>query len=367
MNITFLHHVFQSGSGIEQVIMDLCQQLKPMGHDASVITYNNSMSQNDIPIAEFKLPRSTRLSESVLAPMFMETNRNIRDTLDGSDVVVTSLYPMSVVPLWPRKIKAKVVFIEWGIQPYSAYKSLIDKVYLWLLNRADRYAIKRSDKVIVANDVTKKWVEKQGVEPVKLNLYGINFDRLKATDKPSSNGWTIMYAGRQSPHKNIGTLIQAVGMLREQGRNIKLLIVGRESFPRYARRLRMTVTGLGLEDSIIFTGLVSEDDLVRYYSVCDIFVNASSWEGYLIAEPYAFKKPIIAYGVPPHDETVQDGVTGLLTDSLAPSEFANKIQYLLTHPEKMRTMGEAGYKWARENLDYGVIAKKFVKVLEDIK
>lgn len=374
MKIAFLHHVFQAGSGIEQVILELATRLKLMGHDAFVVTYSDEHHYpNSIPVEPFRLPLNNRITRSLLAPAFFGTNRDIRRRLTESDVdvVVTSLYPMSIIPLWPRKISAKEVFIEWGIQPYSAFGSLADKTYLWLLNRADRYAIKRSDKVLVANGVTKEWVERQGVRPVKLHLYGINFDRLDVNaeyehlyqrhrELADADG-VILYAGRQSPHKNIEVLIQAVALSKRRGRNVKLLIVGRESFPKYASQLRTLTRELDLTDDVTFTGLVSEEDLAGYYNLCDIFVNASWWEGFLNPEAYAFKKPIVAYGVPPHDETVQDGVTGLLVNEPTPNRFAWAIQHLLTFPETRLAMGEAGYQWAKENLDYGIVARNFIE------
>ncbi|KKK59204.1 hypothetical protein LCGC14_3036720, partial [marine sediment metagenome] len=38
MKIAFLHHVFQAGSGIEQVILDLSRQLVGMGHRVTILT-----------------------------------------------------------------------------------------------------------------------------------------------------------------------------------------------------------------------------------------------------------------------------------------------------------------------------------------
>lgn len=371
MKIAFLHHIFQPGSGIEQVILELASRMKALGHDTSIITYNNQHQQTDVPVMEFRAP-SGRLSGSVLAPAFVEINGNIRDVLDGMDVVVTSLYPMNVIPLFPRKLKAKVVFIEWGIQPYSAYSSPVDKAYLWLLNRADRYAIKWSDKVIVSNEVTRAWVEAQGVNPVKMYLYGIDFNRLGVNachkhlcDKHNLAGAeVILYVGRQSPHKNIDVLIRATALLRDHGRNTKFLVVGSESFPEYSKQLKTLTHELRLDDSVIFTGLVSETDLADYYSLCDVFVNASSWEGYLNPEAYAFGKPIVAYNVEPHDETVQHKITGLLVDELTPEAFAQSIRALLALNHGRADMGRAGYQWAKDNLDYDIVVKRFIEAIQ---
>ncbi len=373
MKIAFLHHVFQSGSGIEQVILDLSRQLVSKGHRVTILTYKNDYPDCDIPVLEFPLPKQVPLAKNVLAPAFVRTNAAIRDVLNCVDVVVSSLYPMSLVPLLPHKIRPRVVFIEWGIQPYAAYSSLVDKTYLWLLNRADRYAIQKSDTVIVSNEVTRDWVLGMGVSPVKMNLYGLNFDRLRwdssgeylrVRHKELQNGHGIvMYAGRQSPHKNIDLLIRAMAVLKNRGMGTRLLVVGPESFPKYARYLRNLAWELGLGDRVVFTGLVSEDDLIGYYNLCDLFVNASSWEGYLNPEAYAFKKPIVAYGIPPHDETVEDGVTGVLVGRLTANRFADAIAGLLADDGKRKALGLKGYVWAKRNLDYAVVADRFLAAI----
>ncbi len=373
MKIAFLHHVFQAGSGIEQVILDLSRQLVSMGHRVTILTYKNEQPDCDVCVMEFPLPDRVPLAGNVLAPAFTHTNAEIRDILDCVDVVVTSLYPMSLVPLLPHKVKPWVVFIEWGIQPYAAYSSLVDKVYLFLLNRADRYAIQKSDTVIVANEVTRKWVEGMGVSPVKMNLYGLNFDRLRwgvnaehllvRHPELDDEDGIVMYAGRQSPHKNIDLLIRAMRVLKDRGLGTRLLVVGKESFPKYARYLRNLTEELSLGDRVVFTGLVSEDDLMGYYNLCDMVVNASSWEGFLNPEAYAFKKPIVAYGIPPHDETVANGITGVLVGRLTANRFADAIAGLLEDDGKRRAMGLAGYVWARKTLDYAVVAEKFLEVV----
>jgi glycosyltransferase involved in cell wall biosynthesis len=364
----------QPGSGIEQVILELAGHLRTTGQNTDIVTYRNGYGECAIPITEFRVPLPS--SGDILSPFSLLTTRAIRNEIKDSDLIVTSLYPMNLIPLLPKKI-SRVAFIEWGIQPYGAFDSWVDKSYLWLLDKADRYAIQKSDRVLVSSTVTQRWVESQGVRPgklKKLNLYGLNFNRLglstdhtylyhKHPELEGADG-IILYVGRQSPHKNIELLIDAISILKNRGRNVKLLVVGRESFPKYARYLRTKTGNLNLGYNVLFPGLVSESELAGYYNLCDIFVNASRWEGYLNPEPYAFKKPIIAYNVPPHEETVRNGVTGLLS-RLSPCAFASHIDYLLSHKAERLEMGEAGYRWAREFLDYTIVARNFLKAVEE--
>lgn len=373
MNIAFLHHVFQSGSGIEQVIYELAKAIQSQGHNTVIVTYDNQCSQDSVQVMEFKVP--TLAMGGIMSPLFFQTNEYIRETLGWADVVVTSLYPMSIVPLWPHRARPKVVFIDWGVQPYWTFNSPLDKAYLWLLNRMDSYAVKKSDMVMVANNVTKRWVEKRGVKPVKMMLYGINFDRLNLDANyrhlELRHGITnednvLLYAGRQSPHKNIELLVDTVAWLKFTGYRVKLLLVGSPTFPKYANRLKKMVGDRNLGNDIIFTGLVSEDNLAGYYNMCDIFVNASRWEGFLNPEAFAFKKPIVAYGIAPHGETVRHGMNGLLTKSLTVEDFASCIATLLDDPARRTKMGEEGYRWVTRELDYKVVAGRFVNTIEKV-
>lgn len=370
MNVAFLHHVFQSGSGIEQVIYELAMAIQNQGHKTIILTYDNQRAQDFVQVMEFKVP--TLSMGGIMSPMFLQTNEYIRETLGWADVVVTSLYPMSIIPLWPHRVRPKVVFIDWGVQPYWTFSSPLDKAYLWLLNRMDNYTVKKSDMVIVANNVTKQWVDRKGVRPVKMLLYGINFNRLNTeagygqlhgiTDEDN----VLLYAGRQSPHKNIELLIETTAWLKFTGYKVKLVLVGSQTFPKYAGKLRKMVADRNLGSDIIFTGLVSEKDLAGYYNMCDIFVNASRWEGYLNPEAFAFKKPIVAYGIAPHGETVRHGINGLLTKSLTVEEFSHCISILLDNPEWRQAMGGVGYEWVKKNLDYNVVAGNFVSELEKV-
>ncbi len=165
----------------------------------------------------------------------------------------------------------------------------------------------------------------------------------------------------------------------ETGQFIELTVPGLgegpftpSSSPTEKQKMDVTVMSVGKVTSKlhdmkqgerVYAQGVSEEDLIGYYNLCDMFVNASSWEGYLNPEAYAFKKPIVAYGIPPHDETVEDGVTGVLVGRLTANRFADEIAGLLGDDGKRKALGLNGYVWAKRTLDYAVVAKRFVEAL----
>jgi glycosyltransferase involved in cell wall biosynthesis len=134
---------------------------------------------------------------------------------------------------------------------------------------------------------------------------------------------------------------------------------------KYYKSLIRLIETENLQNSVIFTGVVSWEDLPKYYAVCDVFATCSQWEGFLRAEAYAMEKPMVAFNVTANAETIQDGKTGLLVKEMSPEAFASALIELLSDKKKAKEMGKKGYRWAKDNLDFDVIAKNFARFIEN--
>jgi len=216
--------------------------------------------------------------------------------------------------------------------------------------------------------------EKFGIKSSLLQLDGIDFATLDKNtvsmegihDRyPALEGSpTILSVGVLSPHKNLETLIKSVKLVRTEIPNVKLIIVGRSSrYPKYHQYLVELAQQEGLADSVIFTGAVSWEDLANYYALCDVFATCSLWEGYLRAEAFAMEKPMVAFDATSNSETIKQGENGLLVQEQTPDAFASALLTLLGDDKLRVEMGRNGYQWAKENLDFDIIAEKFVRFI----
>ena len=80
------------------------------------------------------------------------------------------------------------------------------------------------------------------------------------------------------PKKKLDDLIKAALIVKKTNGELKLIISGYgEASER--QRLEDISKTLELTDNVIFTGYVSEEDLVRYYQAADVFVHLSAVEG----------------------------------------------------------------------------------------
>jgi glycosyltransferase involved in cell wall biosynthesis len=105
--------------------------------------------------------------------------------------------------------------------------------------------------------------------------------------------------------------------------------------------------------------VVPWEDLPLYYSITSVYATCTLWEGFLRSEAFAFEKPIVCFDTGPNSESVVDGHNGFLVPSGDISEFANRIELLLGDESLAHQMGINGYNWAKQNLDFDIIAKNF--------
>ena len=80
----------------------------------------------------------------------------------------------------------------------------------------------------------------------------------------------------------------------------------------YYLKLLELIKNEGIENEVIFTGVVPWEDLPSYYSACSIYATCTLWEGFLRPESFAFGKPVVCFDVGPNSETVIDEKNGLL-------------------------------------------------------
>lgn len=153
------------------------------------------------------------------------------------------------------------------------------------------------------------------------------------------------------PRKRIDLFVRAMRTVVDVVPPARALIVG---VGPEADRLRGLVRRLGLEQAVTFTGFIPEDELGCYYALASTYVNPAKMEsfGLSVIEAMAFGVPVVSVAEGGPSETVADGRRGFLVDP-TPSAIAEKITYLLHHPEEAREMGAEGkeyvertYRWS---------------------
>ena len=219
----------------------------------------------------------------------------------------------------------------------------------------DRRFAKWSDVVVTNSDAVRNFYENAGIESAKLRVIPNAFveaeppaknkiEKLQELgiqdDKP-----VIASIGRLWPQKRIKDIIWATDILRMNGCELRLLIVG--DGPRRGALERFS-NNLELNGIVHFLG--QRSDVRELLEVIDLLVVASEFEGMPNAalEAMAAGKPVVATRIEGMDEVVVDGVTGILVAPQQPFELAKGIRNLLGDPEKCERLGQAGRKRVSE-------------------
>jgi L-malate glycosyltransferase len=145
--------------------------------------------------------------------------------------------------------------------------------------------------------------------------------------------WTnVMFVGRVIANKKIEDVIRFFHAYQTIfNPRSRLLIVGAQSgFERYLASLHQLVAALGTKQ-VHFTGHVSDEELVAFYDVADLFLCASEHEGFCVPIVEAFYKevPVLAYAataVP----TTMDGA-GVLFDDKDPMHVASLMDAIVSN------------------------------------
>ncbi len=91
----------------------------------------------------------------------------------------------------------------------------------------------------------------------------------------------VLFVGTLEPRKNLPTLLKAMGQLARSGFKRPLVVAG-SGDPRYVAALQQLARsqGLELEEDVVFTGYVDDLDLPALYTLSDLFVYPSLYEGF---------------------------------------------------------------------------------------
>ena len=122
--------------------------------------------------------------------------------------------------------------------------------------------------------------------------------------------------------------------------------------------LRQMVKDKNLEDAINFTGRVPDRELLEILSTADVCVNPDKpcemndiSTMIKIMEYMALSKPIVQFDL--KEGRFSAGEASLYSDNHdLVTDFANKILWLLDHPEERRRMGEFGRKRVEGKLSW---------------
>ena len=208
---------------------------------------------------------------------------------------------------------------------------------------------------------------------------GVHLDRFNSSSKSDEsskvniNEITLLFVGRISDKKGLPILIDAMSILNLKNSitHFRLYIVGGGPLKS---TMEKKVSDSELNKFIKFKGRVSDRELTELYLSSDIVIVPSiileygDTEGMpvVILEAMASGKPIVASYVSGIPDAVKDGVNGFLVEQKNAKQLAEKILYLIEHPEVREKMGKEGRKMVEEKFTWEKIGGRTIDMYRGV-
>ena len=229
------------------------------------------------------------------------------------------------------------------------------RVLRWSSNALVPRFLRACDRIIAISESTKRdAVRLYGIPESKIVVTHLAAeDRFRPADPDRVAGVRLrfglpprflLYVGTIEPRKNLGVLLGALVRLKEQGREVPLVVAGRLGwlYDGFLAKIR----SLGLERLVILPGFVPDDDLPALYTAAEGFVYPSIYEGFGIPvlEAMGCGTPVLCSDASSLPEVAGDG--GILLPPGDPAAWAAAIARLTGEPSLRRELRERGFRQA---------------------
>jgi colanic acid/amylovoran biosynthesis glycosyltransferase len=177
--------------------------------------------------------------------------------------------------------------------------------------------------------------------------------------------------GRLVEKKGVGYAIQAIARLKASGRYVRYTVAGDGLLRAELDRM---IDGLGLRAEVQLVGPKSHGEVIALMREAHLVVapcvtaQNGDQEGIpnVLKEAMAMGVPVISTqhsGIP---ELVENGVSGFLVPERDPEALADRLAYLIDHPERWPAMGRAGRERVEAEFDSDKLTKELVELYQQV-
>jgi D-inositol-3-phosphate glycosyltransferase len=295
---------------------------------------------------------------------------------------------------WMSGIAAKELKKDWNIPIIHMYHTLgvmkqrvarnAEEIEGQYRLDGEREVLNIADRIIAATQAEYaqlQWLYGAATEKIVVIPPGVDLSRFYPIPPDEAKEFigvnpcqrVLLFVGRIEPLKGIDTLMKAIALLRDQGLEICLSIIGGdpdlnpEVQSAEMARLKAIREESVLSDQVGFLGKRAQDTLPYYYSAAEAVVVPSHYEsfGMVALEAMACGAPVVASQVGGLAFLVKDGETGYTVPVNNPELLADRLSLLLRDPDLQRKMGLNAFAEA-QSYSWEIIAQKMSTLYKQV-
>ncbi len=232
-----------------------------------------------------------------------------------------------------------------------------------------RLKYRLTDKVVCVSKAVKKILMDNGISeeklfviydavPEKKELNRVRAEKFLSYLGIPKGGKVVGNIAALTPEKDHNTILYAAAEVRDA----YFIIFGSGVL---MDKLQRTVYDLNLSDRVFLVGF--KEDVEDFFAVFDVFVLPSLEEGLanVVIDAFHYHVPVVATPSGGLSELVIDGQTGMLIPVRNYKALAEKVSYILAHPEEAERLCKNAYAFGKEKFNYEWMVNEYIDIYND--
>jgi glycosyltransferase involved in cell wall biosynthesis len=332
--------------GMEEHVYQISLELSRRGHKLSVITSNEidgrasavqEENMHGIHVYRHPLFMPKVMREYWLIPgVFKSLKKTEADVFHVHGYRCLSSF--TAISLAHFK-HTPILFTPHGIYPPKSFSNTLIK--LSFDRTLGRLMLCSADRTIALSEHNRRLLLQMGASADKIVIVpnGVNVEtyrnlqrNAKVLKELDSQGPILIYVGRLDWNKRVEKIVESMPKILKNFPSAKLVVIG----PDYANcSVALLDLGrkLGVERSLVMTGKVSAERLLELYSVADVFIMPSSYEGFGLSmlEAMICRIPVIVSPAGGPGDILSHGVNSWFLEHATPEEISESVLSVLAN------------------------------------
>jgi len=372
--------------GITNVVYNVTKELARRGHQVTVFTSNlaDLHTTTMLPtghyivngVSVFYFRSLWRYKTFMFTPSIINGLRN----LDNFDII--HIHDARSFQGICTYLLDKIKQVPYVFQPHGSFLSSIPEPYnlrmlkIYLDKLVSSKIVRNASKIIALSSFEANQYKHIGIPEEKIAIIPNGIDLSEYAELPPKGSFKkkfnipedrkiILYLGRIHKTKGIDFLIRAYAHLKNEMKYKDAILVIAGPNDGYLGEARTLANSLGLYNSVMFTGFISNEDKLKALVDAEVFVTPSFY-GFPMTflEACAVGTPMVTTSL---GDTLEwmDGNLGYVAQS-TPSDLAGTIYKIISDAELHRRFSKNCIEIVKSEFSIEKIMKKLMKIYEEV-
>lgn len=309
MKILITTDVFVKVDGVSTSVKNLFYGLIGLGHDVRLLTLSgDSKNHKENTFYYVKSAPLDIVYKGIRMPLSFD-NEYIKEIIEWKPDIIHSqceVFTYGYALKISKKTGAPIVHTYHTMyDDYVGYVIPFKRLGRWIIKKLTKVRLKKAGVIIVPTHKVEKAMLDYGLKnEIQVIPSGISLEQHKERISQKErlevrrsmgvkdDELLLITLGRVAPEKNVDEVIRFFGEQSNLDDKLRYMVVGDGPSKRELETLSKE---LGLQDKIIFTGMVEPKEVHLFYQLADIFVSSSTSEtqGLTYVEAMANRLPLL--------------------------------------------------------------------------